>query len=141
MVIKILLKRCSNFYFVCFDMRNYKNYFLLILFVTSFLSFKEALAAGKTYIGKESSAHCTLWSNKRLKWPQTSHGKEKAECRRRGVTSSQGTTFCRLIRNFIDGESGERMCVYKRQGTGLTELTVSTSPKLKCQPEFMCNRE
>ena len=43
------------------------------------------LAGGKTYQGKEESAHCTLWSTDRLKWPQTILGREKAECRRRAV--------------------------------------------------------
>jgi hypothetical protein len=82
-----------------------------------------------------------LWSNERLKWPQTIMGREKAQCRRRAVDSKQSNTFCRLIRNYIDSESGERMCVYKRQGNGLQELTVSMSASFKCQADFMCARE
>ena len=100
-----------------------------------------AQAGGKTYEGSESSAPCVLWSNERLKWPQTIMGREKAQCRRRAVGSKQSNTFCRLIRNYIDPESGERMCVYKRQGSGLQELTVSMSASFKCQVDFMCKRE
>ena len=100
-----------------------------------------AQAGGKTYEGSELSAPCVLWSNERLKWPQTILGREKAECRRRAVDSKQSNTFCRLIRNYIDPESGERMCVYKRQGNGLQELTVSMSASFKCQADFMCARE
>ena len=100
-----------------------------------------AQAGGKTYEGSESSAPCVLWSNERLKWPQTIMGREKAQCRRRAVDSKQSNTFCRLIRNYIDAESGERMCVYKRQGYGLQDLTVSMSAAFKCQADFMCKRE
>ena len=83
--------------------------------------------------GKESSAHCTLWSTDRLRWPQTILGREKAECRRRAVDSSAGKTQCRLIKTYIDQESGERICIYKRHGTGLDELTLSMSAFLNCQ--------
>jgi hypothetical protein len=99
-----------------------------------------AFAGGKTYQGSESSAHCTLWSNKRLKWPQTILGREKAECRRRAVDSSASNTQCRLLRTYIDPESGERICIYKRHGTGLDQLTLSTSRYLNCQTDFMCKR-
>ena len=101
---------------------------------------EESLSGGKTYMGKESSTHCTLWSNERLKWPQTIMGREKAECRRRAVDSSTSNTECRLIRTYIDKESGERMCIYKRHGTGLDELTLSMSAFLNCQRDFMCKR-
>ena len=100
-----------------------------------------AQAGGKMYEGSDSTAPCVLWSNERLKWPQTIMGREKAQCRRRAVSSSESNTFCRLIRNYIDQESGERMCVYKRQGHGLQELTVSMSASFKCQVDFMCKRE
>ena len=99
-----------------------------------------AFAGGKTYQGSESSAHCTLWSNERLKWPQTILGREKAECRRRAVDSSASNTQCRLLRTYIDPESGERICIYKRHGTGLDQLTLSTSRYLDCQTDFMCKR-
>ena len=99
-----------------------------------------AFAGGKTYQGSESSAHCTLWSNERLKWPQTILGREKAECRRRAVDSSASNTQCRLLRTYIDAESGERICIYKRHGTGLDQLTLSMSPFLNCQTDFMCKR-
>ena len=99
-----------------------------------------ALAGGKTYQGSESSAHCTLWSKDRLRWPQTILGREKAECRRRAVDSSTSNTQCRLLRTYIDAESGERICIYKRHGTGLDELTLSMSAFLNCQKDFMCKR-
>ena len=116
---------------------------LVGMVVSCFVGFFGSLAeaGGKTYEGSESSAPCVLWSNERLKWPQTILGREKAECRRRAVDSKQSNTFCRLIRNYIDPESGERMCVYKRQGNGLQELTVSMSASFKCQVDFMCKRE
>jgi hypothetical protein len=99
-----------------------------------------ALAGGKTYQGSESSAHCTLWSTDRLRWPQTILGREKAECRRKAVDSSAGKTTCRLIKTYIDDDSGERICIYKRQGTGLEELSLSMSAFLKCQVDFECKR-
>jgi hypothetical protein len=43
------------------------------------------LAAGKTYEGSEQGRHCALWSTDRLRWPQTSVGREKQECRRRAA--------------------------------------------------------
>jgi hypothetical protein len=99
-----------------------------------------ALAGGKTYQGSESSAHCTLWSKDRLRWPQTILGREKAECRRKAVDSSAGKTTCRLIKTYIDDDSGERICIYKRQGTGLEELSLSMSAFLHCQKDFECKR-
>ncbi len=99
-----------------------------------------AFAGGRTYQGSESSAHCTLWSSDRLRWPQTILGREKAECRRRAVDSSAGKTQCRLIKTYIDPESGERICIYKRHGTGLEELTLSMSAFLNCQKDFICKR-
>ena len=99
-----------------------------------------AFAGGRTYQGSESAAHCTLWSTDRLRWPQTILGREKAECRRRAVDSSAGKTQCRLIKTYIDEESGERICIYKRHGTGLDELTLSMSAFLNCQKDFICKR-
>ena len=103
-------------------------------------SMQPAFAGGKTYQGSESSAHCTLWSKDRLRWPQTILGREKAECRRKAVDSSAGKTTCRLIKTYIDDDSGERICIYKRQGTGLEELSLSMSAFLHCQKDFECKR-
>ena len=113
--------------------------FLSLVFVLLFSSYgmQPALAGGKTYQGSESSAHCTLWSKDRLRWPQTILGREKAECRRKAVDSSAGKTTCRLIKTYIDDDSGER---YKRQGTGLEELSLSMSAFLHCQKDFECKR-
>jgi hypothetical protein len=116
--------------------------FLSLVFVLLFSSYgmQPALAGGKTYQGSESSAHCTLWSKDRLRWPQTILGREKAECRRKAVDSSAGKTTCRLIKTYIDDDSGERICIYKRQGTGLEELSLSMSAFLHCQKDFECKR-
>ena len=112
---------------------------VFMLLVSSY-GMQPALAGGKTYQGSESSAHCTLWSKDRLRWPQTILGREKAECRRKAVDSSAGKTTCRLIKTYIDDDSGERICIYKRQGTGLEELSLSMSAFLHCQKDFECKR-
>ena len=116
--------------------------FLSVVFMLLVSSFgmQPALAGGKTYQGSESSAHCTLWSKDRLRWPQTILGREKAECRRKAVDSSAGKTTCRLIKTYVDDDSGERICIYKRQGTGLEELSLSMSAFLHCQKDFECKR-
>ena len=113
--------------------------FLFMLLVSGY-GMQPALAGGKTYQGSESSAHCTLWSKDRLRWPQTILGREKAECRRKAVDSSAGKTTCRLIKTYVDDDSGERICIYKRQGTGLEELSLSMSAFLHCQKDFECKR-
>jgi len=114
--------------------------FVAVLVVHEAFCTQKAIAGGRTYQGSESSAHCTLWSTDRLRWPQTILGREKAECRRRAVDSSAGKTQCRLIKTYIDEESGERICIYKRHGTGLDELTLSMSAFLNCQKDFICKR-
>ena len=113
---------------------------LVFIVLLSSFGMQNALAGGKTYQGSESSAHCTLWSTDRLKWPQTILGRDKAECRRKAVDSSAGKTTCRLIKTYIDDDSGERICIYKRQGTGLDELSLSMSAFLHCQKDFECKR-
>ena len=113
---------------------------LVFIVLLSSYGMQNALGGGKTYQGSESSAHCTLWSTDRLKWPQTILGREKAECRRKAVDSSAGKTTCRLIKTYIDDDSGERICIYKRQGTGLDELSLSMSAFLNCQKDFECKR-
>ena len=116
--------------------------YLSLVFTLLLVSYgmQPALAGGKTYQGSESSAHCTLWSKDRLRWPQTILGREKAECRRKAVDSSAGKTTCRLIKTYVDDDSGERICIYKRQGTGLEELSLSMSAFLHCQKDFECKR-
>ena len=113
---------------------------LVFMLLASSYGMQPALAGGKTYQGSESSAHCTLWSKDRLRWPQTILGREKAECRRKAVDSSAGKTTCRLIKTYVDDDSGERICIYKRQGTGLEELSLSMSAFLHCQKDFECKR-
>ena len=113
---------------------------LVFMLLVSSYGMHPPLAGGKTYQGSESSAHCTLWSKDRLRWPQTILGREKAECRRKAVDSSAGKTTCRLIKTYVDDDSGERICIYKRQGTGLEELSLSMSAFLHCQKDFECKR-
>ena len=116
--------------------------FLSLVFMLLFSTYgmQPAFAGGKTYQGSESSAHSSLWSKDRLRWPQTILGREKAECRRKAVDSSAGKTTCRLIKTYVDDDSGERICIYKRQGTGLEELSLSMSAFLHCQKDFECKR-
>ena len=99
-------------------------------------------AAAKTYSGSgESAAHCTLWSSDRLRWPQTSVGREKQECRRRAVKPTGGVIQCRLRRSYIDKETGERMCIYQRGATGQGDMTTSMSKEFSCERSINCNQE
>ena len=100
-----------------------------------------AQAAGKTYEGTEESAHCALWSTDRLRWPQTSVGREKQECRRRAVRPTSGVIQCRLRRSYIDDETGERMCIYQRGATGQGDMTTSMSKSFFCERSISCNQE
>ena len=55
---------------------------------------KPVLAAAKTYSGSgENAAHCSLWATDRLRWPQTSVGREKQECRRRAAKPKWGDSM------------------------------------------------
>jgi hypothetical protein len=123
-----------------------KNCMIVILFmVVSMLGVSSAtpvLAAGKTYSGSgESAAHCSLWSSDRLRWPQTSVGREKQECRRRAVQPTSGVIQCRLRTSYIDQESGERMCIYQRGATGQGDMTTSMSKEFSCERSISCNQE
>ena len=100
-----------------------------------------ALAAGKTYEGSEQGRHCTLWSTDRLRWPQTSVGREKQECRRRAARPTAGVIQCRLRRSYIDEESGERMCIYQRGATGQGDMTTSMSKHFSCERSISCKQE
>ena len=100
------------------------------------------LAAGRTYEGSgESTAHCSLWSSERLRWPQTSVGREKQECRRRAVKPTGGVIQCRLRTSYIDEETGERMCIYQRGATGQGDMTTSMSKEFSCERSINCNQE
>ena len=100
------------------------------------------LAAAKTYSGAgESAAHCSLWSTDRLRWPQTSVGREKQECRRRAVQPTSGVIQCRLRTSYIDEETGERMCIYQRGATGQGDMTTSMSKEFSCERSISCNQE
>ena len=123
-----------------------KNYMVVILFmVVSMLGIGFAtplLAAGKTYTGSgESAAHCSLWSSDRLRWPQTSVGREKQECRRRAVKPTSGVIQCRLRTSYIDQETGERMCIYQRGATGQGDMTTSMSKEFSCERSINCKQE
>ena len=99
-------------------------------------------AAGRTYEGSgESAAHCALWSTDRLRWPQTSVGREKQECRRRAARPTGGVIQCRLRRSYIDQETGERMCIYQRGATGQGDMTTSMSKEFSCERSINCKQE
>ena len=106
----------------------------IIVIIPSFV-----FAEGKTYEGGTAS-HCTEWSNKLLKWPQTSMGGEKAKCRIRAKRYSTGPVTCRLKKSYVDKETGSRMCVYYRQGWKTSDKIVSISSQLKCQVSYECKR-
>ena len=123
-----------------------KNCMIVIFFTSVFLmgvaSTVPVLAAAKTYTGSgESAAHCSLWSSDRLRWPQTSVGREKQECRRRAVQPTSGVIQCRLRTSYIDQETGERMCIYQRGATGQGDMTTSMSKEFSCERSISCNQE
>ena len=121
------------------------NIFLTLVTVVSLVYMAAAtsvLAAGRTYEGSgESAAHCSLWSSERLRWPQTSVGREKQECRRRAVRPTKGVIQCRLRTSYIDKETGERMCIYQRGATGQGDMTTSMSKEFSCERSISCNQE
>ena len=123
-----------------------KNSQILQVFAVALLlemaSYTVVLAAAKTYSGSgESAAHCSLWSSDRLRWPQTSVGREKQECRRRAVQPTSGVIQCRLRTSYIDQETGERMCIYQRGATGQGDMTTSMSKEFSCERSISCNQE
>ena len=111
-----------------------------ILVLSALMFVTEVRAEGRTYQGSESKAHCSLWDELRLKWPQTSLGREKRECRALPPTKSMQVQ-CRLIDNYIDPELDERMCVFERGATGQGPMTTSMDKNLKCPREIMCLQE
>lgn len=124
-------------------MKNYVG--VILMMVVSFLGMTSASpvsAAGRTYEGSgESAAHCSLWSSDRLRWPQTSVGREKRECRRRAVRPTGGVIQCRLRTSYVDQETGERMCIYERGATGQGDMTTSMSKEFSCERSISCNQE
>ena len=118
---------------------------VILLSVVSFLGLtfsSPVWAAGRTYEGSgEGAAHCTLWSTDRLRWPQTSVGREKQECRRRAARPTGGVIQCRLRRSYIDQETGERMCIYQRGATGQGDMTTSMSKEFSCERSINCKQE
>ena len=117
---------------------------MLVTFVgtTSVMFAPKTFAAGRTYEGAgEGSAHCSLWATDRLRWPQTSVGREKQECRRRAVRPTSGVIQCRLRKSYIDEETGERMCIYQRGATGQGDMTTSMSKEFSCERSISCNQE
>ena len=115
---------------------------IVVVFLISFFDIldKSLLAEGRMYEGS-AEGPCIEWSNKRLKWPQTILGLEKAKCRRRGTKPSKGTTTCRLKRTYIDVGTKQRICVYERAGTGLEDVTMSVDPSAggACQRSYACD--
>mgnify|MGYP001159956643 FL=1 len=115
---------------------------IVIILVIFFLDIirEPAFAEGRMYEGT-AEGPCIEWSNKRLKWPQTILGREKAKCRRRGTKPSKGTTTCRLKRSYINIGTKQRMCIYERAGTGLEDVTMSVDPSAggACQRSYACD--
>ena len=115
---------------------------LVVLFISLMfvVPAQPTAAAGRTYEGS-AEGPCIEWSNKRLKWPQTILGREKAKCRRRGTKPSKGTTTCRLKRSYINIGTKQRMCIYERAGTGLEDVTMSVDPSAggACQRSYACD--
>ncbi len=109
----------------------------IFIFIISFPLY--AISEGRMYTGS-AEGHCTEWSNKLLKWPQTSVGREASQCRTRAKKYSEGPVTCRLKKVTIDKETNMKMCLYYVQGWKTTDKTVSISPSLKCQRSFDCKR-
>ena len=97
-----------------------------------------AFSEGRIYEGSEEKAHCTLWDTQRLRWPQTSMGREKTKCRRRAVPPTVISKVCRLKRVGKDKETGQKLCIYSAQGRGNSDVTVPISPSLSCQRTYSC---
>ena len=97
-----------------------------------------ARSEGRIYEGSEDKAHCSLWDTLRLRWPQTSMGREKIKCRRRAVPPTLVTKVCRLKKVGKDKETGQKLCIYSAQGRGDSDVTVSISPSLNCQRTYSC---
>ncbi len=115
---------------------------IVLALILSFFSVfdKPLVAEGRMYEGT-AEGPCIEWSNKRLKWPQTILGREKAKCRRRGKKPSKGTTTCRLKRTYIDVGTKQRICIFERAGTGLEDVTMSVDPSAggACQKSYACD--
>ena len=105
------------------------------------LSDKPAFSEGRVYEGSEDKAHCTLWDTQRLRWPQTSMGREKTKCRRKAVPPTTISKVCRLKKVGKDAETGEKLCIYSGQGRGDAEVTVPISPCLNCQRTYSCKKD
>ena len=97
-----------------------------------------AFSEGRIYEGSEEKAHCTLWDTQRLRWPQTTMGREKTKCRRRAVPPTVISKVCRLKRVGKDKETGQKLCIYSAQGRGNSDVTVPISPSLSCQRTYSC---
>ena len=97
-----------------------------------------AFSEGRIYEGSEEKAHCTLWDTQRLRWPQTTMGREKTKCRRRAVPPTVISKVCRLKRVGKDKETGQKLCIYSAQGRGESDVTVPISPSLSCQRTYSC---
>ena len=111
-----------------------------ILFAVFFLVMMNtsAFSEGRIYEGSEEKAHCTLWDTQRLRWPQTSMGREKTACRRRALPPTVISKVCRLKRVGKDKETGQKLCIYSAQGRGNSDVTVPISPSLSCQRTYSC---
>ena len=101
----------------------------------------EPHAAGKTYEGKEELAHCGLWDTILRQWPATSLGIEPRECRRKAQPPTKTMTInCRLQSEYIEEETGERMCIYQRGAHNQGPLTIAMDKYYQCPRTQMCKQ-
>jgi len=96
---------------------------------------------GRTYTGSEELAHCTLWDTILRQWPATSLGLEPRECRRKAVAPTTSMTItCRLQNDYIDKETGERMCIYQRGGYNQGPHTIAMDKYYQCPRTQQCKQ-
>ena len=97
-----------------------KCMFVILFAVVSMIGMAPAtplMAAAKTYTGSgESAAHCSLWSTDRLRWPQTSVGREKQECRRRAVQPTSGVIVNAVYERLISTKKPANACAFTSAG-------------------------
>jgi len=114
----------------------------LISITFSLLFASPVYSEGRTYKGDEQKTHCTLWDTNPLRWPQKILGLEPMTCRRKALppTTSNNIT-CRLKDDYIDTDSGERMCIYDRGGYKQGDLTISMDKFFQCPRTNQCTQE
>ena len=103
----------------------------MAVIVAAIVMIGPAFSEGRIYEGSEEKAHCSLWDNLRLKWPQTILGREKAKCRRKAQPPTQVKIYVACAANILTPKQA-RACVFicVRAATSRTHLSA-------CHP--LCN--